>query len=124
MITVPCTWFVGVKKRKNYLNLNTYRNAHFIALNRSKKDYKEEIKEELNKLGVFKKIKPVYKYYLPRKCDIGNVHSILEKYFLDALVELGHIQDDDCTQVIGADYEFVEYDKKNPRCEIFIEELI
>ena len=82
-IIVPCTFFLGAKKRKNFLNLNTYRNAHFIALNNAKKQYKEVIQGELDKLSAFRMIKPQYRYYLPRKCDIGNVHAVLEKFFLD-----------------------------------------
>ena len=122
-IIVPCTFFLGAKKRKNFLNLNTYRNAHFIALNNAKKQYKEVIQGELDKLSAIRMIKPHYRYYLPRKCDIGNVHAVLEQFFLDALVESGYLDDDDCKRVIGADYEFIEFDKDNPRCEIIIKEL-
>jgi hypothetical protein len=123
IITVPCTWFIGTAKRKNYLNLNVYRNCYFHSLNNAKKSYKMEIKKDVLKLPMYKKIKPVYRYYLPRKCDIGNVHAVLEKFFLDALVEFDRLEDDNCHQVIGADYEFVKMDKNQPRCEIEIREL-
>ena len=122
-IEVPSVLFMGTKKRKNYLNLSTYRNAHFILLNNAKKEFKRLVKDEVLKLGNFKKIKPKYRYYIPRKADIGNINSVVEKFFLDAIVELGIIEDDDCYRVIGGDYEFVRIDREQPRCIITIEEL-
>ena len=113
----------GKDKMQNALNLNFYRNAHYIFNDRAKKEFKQIVSDQINELNNFKKIKPVYRYYLKTKADIGNVHSIVEKYFLDALVEFGKINDDDCHQVIGADYEFVEIDRINPRCEIIIKEV-
>jgi len=113
----------GKEKFSNALNINFYRNAHYIFNDRAKKEFKDIIRDDVSALPVFFKVKPVYKYYLRQKADVGNVHSVIEKYFLDALVELGKIPDDDCYQVTGADYEFAGIDRDNPRCEITIEEL-
>ena len=113
----------GKDQFKNALNLNFYRNAHYIFNDRAKKQFKEIIAPQVRALDVYTKLKPTYRYYLARKADMGNVHSIVEKYFLDAIVEFGKIGDDDCYQVIGADYEFVEVDKENARCEIELREV-
>ena len=113
----------GKPKFSNALNLNFYRNAHYIFNDKAKKQFKELIKDQIEKSPKFKKIKPKYRYYLRSKADVGNVDSVVSKYFLDAFVELGKIEDDDCFQVIGGDHEFVDIDRENPRCEIEIEEL-
>jgi hypothetical protein len=62
------------------------------------------------------------KYYLKREADIGNIHSVVEKFFLDSLVTLGRLPDDGPRYVVGATYEFAGYDTKRPRCEIEIME--
>ncbi len=113
----------GKNQFKNALNLNFYRNAHYIFNDRAKKEFKEIISPQINALKGYSVIRPVYRYWLARKADIGNVHSVVEKYFLDALVETGKIKDDSCNDVLGADYEFMGIDRENPRCEIEIKEL-
>ena len=60
------------------------------------------------------------RYFLKREADIGNIHSVVEKYFLDALVESHRLPDDGPRYVVGANYEFAGFDVKNPRCEIEI----
>ena len=112
--------------KKNHLNLNTYRNLHFQSLNNGKKKFKNLIKEDALKLPVFNNpVKLEYLYFLrdKRLVDVGNIHSVVEKYFLDALVELGRIEDDNYQYVIGASYYFGGIDKDNPRCEVTIKEV-
>ena len=113
----------GKEQFKNALNLNFYRNAHYIFNDRAKKQFKEIIAHQIRALDIYTKLKPTYRYYIARKADMGNIHSIVEKYFLDALVECGKINDDSCYDVIGGDYEFVIVDKENPRCEIELKEI-
>ena len=84
-----------------------------------KKAYKETVRTQIQ--GILKVTWPVkvqYRYYLQRKADVGNFHAIVEKFFLDSLVELGRLPADDVQYVIGANYTFAGYDPKNPRCEI------
>lgn len=105
------------------LNLNWYRNAHFQTNNEVKIQYRALMKEQIQQIvSISWPIKPAYRYFLSRRCDIGNVHSVVEKYFLDALVELGRLPDDGPKYVVGANYEFAGFDVKNPRCEIEIME--
>lgn len=122
-ITIPCYMQIG---KKNHLNLNTYRNLHYQSLNTGKKKFKKLVKDDIQELPVFEK--PVvlkYKYFLrdKRLVDVGNINSVVEKYFLDALVEFGKIEDDNYNYVIGSSYEFGGIDKDNPRCEVEIIEL-
>jgi len=58
-----------------------------------------------------------------RLFDVGNVGSVVEKFFLDALVEFGKLEDDNylfCPEVI---YQFGSVDKLNPRIEVHINEF-
>ena len=122
-ITIPCYMNVG---RKNHLNLNTYRNLHYQSLNSGKKKYKNLVKADVMELPVFENpIVLKYKYFLRdrRLVDVGNINSVVEKYFLDALVELGRIKDDNYNYVVGAGYLFGGIDKDNPRCEVEIKQL-
>lgn len=57
-----------------------------------------------------------------RLCDVANVCSVVDKFFLDALVESGKLPDDNYQYVPKVTYEFGGYDKGNPRIEIIIEE--
>lgn len=103
------------------LNLNWYRNVHFQVSNEVKRQYLDEIREQIQQIITVKwPVKLRCKYYLKRKADVGNIHSVVEKFFLDAMVELHRLPDDGPSYVVGADYEFAGFDQKNPRCEIEI----
>lgn len=103
------------------LNLNTYRNLHFQINNQAKHHYRSLMRNQIEGItSIIWPIKLRCRYFLKRECDIGNIHSVVEKYFLDALVELKRLPDDGPRYVVGANYEFAGYDTKNPRCEIEI----
>jgi len=94
-----------------------------MKLDKAKKAYKQLIKNQILALPKMGKIEISYSYYLRQKADLGNVHAILEKFFLDALVELGKIDDDNCEIIAKDCKEFIEYDRNNPRCIIEIKEV-
>jgi len=84
------------------------------------------VKEDVLKLPFFDKpVRIDYLYFLrdKRLIDVGNINSIVEKYFLDALVELGKLQDDNYNFVVGGGYLFGGIDRDNPRCEVTITEV-
>jgi len=108
-------WFI--------LNLNNYRNAHYLVLNRTKINYKAAMANQIQLLPVIDY--PIHIEYIlypgtKRKCDVGNVISVHQKYFEDALVEMGRIEDDDYTFVPSYNGAFGAVDKDNPRVEIYI----
>lgn len=119
-LKVPIT-----KKKYFILNLNNYRNTHFFVLNKAKIVYKEMMQEQLSKLNKYKKIRIKYTLYPKTNhlTDIGNVTSIHQKLFEDALVETGLLEDDNYLFIIGSTQAFGEIDKDNPRVEIEIEEI-
>ena len=103
------------------LNLNWYRNAHFQISNKAKIQYKQEMAEQIQSIVSIRwPVTIEYEYWLKVKSDIGNVHSVVEKFFQDALVCLGRIPDDNVSYITGANYRFMGFDRKNPRCEITI----
>lgn len=114
-----------IKGKKDYpLNLNWYRNAHYFALNDSKIAFKELVEPFLRQIRPFTKVTIKYTVYAPnkRKFDISNVCSIVDKYFSDALVELGKLEDDSYEFLSMVQYQFGGIDKENPRVDILIEE--
>ncbi len=107
------------KKKCFYLNLNQYRNAHYLLLNNSKKKFKEIIQGEILNLPELNEIELSYTLFVgsKRKLDISNICSIIDKYFCDALVELGKLPDDNYDYIKKISYSFGGIDKLNPRCE-------
>lgn len=57
-----------------------------------------------------------------RNCDLGNICSIHQKFFEDALVELGKLPDDNYEMISEVNYRWGGIDKLNPCLEIMIEE--
>ena len=61
-----------------------------------------------------------YKLYYSRKCDQFNFISIVDKFFLDTLQELGCIEDDSCDYVNHTLSTPEKVKKINERVEITI----
>lgn len=124
--TVQSPLSVEITKKKRFiLNLNNYRNASYFLLNTAKKNYKQTVLPQLKQLPQFKKVKLTYVFYpnSRRRYDISNVCSIVDKFFSDALVESGHLDDDNYNYLSDVHYQFGSIDKDNPRVDILIEDL-
>ena len=119
---VPLFFETGVKKKKKqYLNLNLYRNMPFHLNNNLKK----EMKGLVTKLGLkfhYETFNIHYKLFLPdnRLRDISNVCSVIDKYVCDALVENGNVPDDNYQHLDRVLYTFGGVDISNPRCEVTV----
>lgn len=116
------------KKKQFILNLNNYRNVYFRALNNAKIKYKAAVMDEIERecyypLNIIAIHYTVFKGD-HRRCDIGNIASIHQKFFEDALVELGHLPDDSYKNIPVCSYSFGGIDKDNPRVEIRIFNLL
>ena len=114
-------------KTKDFiLNLNVYRNTHYQTLNKVKINYKEAVKPQIAKLPKYGKIALVFTLYPKTRLltDISNVCSIHDKFFCDALVEFGKIEDDNYKFVPEITYRIGHVDKENPRVEIEIKEIL
>ena len=125
-IKVPTVIYLPKKTKpdKRYpLNLNHFRNAHYTENNNAKKQYKAMIVPDLLPISNGK-IKIRYGLVLAQqRGDVANVCAIVDKFFCDALVELGYIADDDYKTVVAVEYYFMGIDKSNPHCLVTIEEV-
>lgn len=108
--------------KKIIINLNGYRNWHYIISNEAKKKYKLAIREQLRGLKYNTPINLTFKLFKGsrRKSDRANVLSIHEKFFCDALTEYGVIEDDSDEFIGETRYCSGGLDKLNPRVEIMI----
>lgn len=109
-----------------YINLNNYRNASFHLLSDVKLMFKEQVTAKVQALPKMDRIAISYLLYpgTHRITDTSNVCSIADKFFSDALVELGRLPDDNYKHLLGTQYLFGAVDPQNPRVEahIFIQE--
>jgi len=126
LITVESPLFVMLprktkKDRKVFLNLNVYRNLHYHVNSDIKLMYNEIMKERLcfEILGTF-----ALEFVLFKKSNLeldrSNILCIVEKFFCDALIFHGCIQDDNDKIIKKTTYETGGVDKENPRVEIKI----
>ena len=108
------------KKKKFIMNLNNYRNAHYQALNNAKIAYKAALADQIANMRRMVMVRIHYTLYpkTRRLTDIGNVISIHKKFFEDAMVEFGKLEDDNYKFITSSSESFGEVDKSNPRVEI------
>ena len=113
------------KKRKNYLNLNIYRNMPFHMNNNLKRDMKRIVAGACPPFN-YTCFELEYKLYLPNqmKRDISNVCSVIDKFQCDALVELGYVPDDNYDYLKKVTYLFGGIDRDKSRCEVTVTEVI
>lgn len=124
IVNLPYSIPIGKKDDKFYVNLNQYRNAHYHTLNSAKIAFKELISDQVKQLPKFNVIKLWYRVFAPSKrlVDTNNICSIADKFFCDALVEAGKLEDDNYNFLIETRFTFGGIDKGNPRVEVEIEE--
>lgn len=101
------------KQKYFYFNLNNYRNAHFQVLNKTKKWFETwfmllAVKQKCPEPP----LELIYKIWLKRKADLGNVGSVVDKYMEDALVKNRIIKDDNVDIVKKISFIFCGYDKE------------
>lgn len=105
-----------------YLNLNVYRNLHYILNNNAKEIYNEIMRPQLQGLKLKTPIELTFVLYKKqnRKIDRSNALSIVEKFFCDALVAHGCIPDDNDDYIKATHYQSGGVDPQDPRVEVFI----
>lgn len=125
-VDVPYWVMMGKKKPKPfYLNLNTYRNAHFQKLNKAKEAFHDTCKDRLQGLPIFSQVALTYTLYpkTNQLCDTANICCIVDKFVCDSLVECGRLRDDNYQIVKTVAFHFGNVDKENPRVEVSIEPM-
>ena len=110
--------------KKFALNLNVYRNAHYQVLNKAKIIFKNQLFQNYPEIQEIKAHQVEIGYYIER-CDkrvfdTMNIISIVDKFFLDALVESGCIPDDNYKYVRYKVIQTSAYPVKMPNKKIHI----
>jgi Holliday junction resolvase RusA-like endonuclease len=113
---------VKTKDKRVYLNMNTYRNLHYVTNNNAKKAYLEAIREQIKGLVIQTPVNITYRVLKPskRRLDKMNVIAVVSKYLLDALTEVGFWEDDNDDFVKKETIMPTVYDKGNGRVEVII----
>ena len=129
IITLPLEVWIPRKTREDkrfILNLNYYRNAHYMTLNDAKHEWAKYV--QMAALGI-EPIPGRFRFTYTtfpatgRAFDLGNVCPIIQKFTDDALIDSGLIKDDNYKIVSEINYRFGKVDKENPRAELMIEEI-
>lgn len=113
------------KDRRIALNMNVYRNLHHSVNGQAKKLYLELLREQLEGLHIQTPVEITYKVFKPTKriLDKMNVVSVVSKFLLDAITELGCWEDDNDNFVKTETILPTEIDRSNPRVEVLIKEI-
>ena len=128
---IPLSFELGKKKkRKYYLNLNTYRNLHYHVNSDLKILVKEYIKEYIlpfkgDSLSISEPVEIEYIIFpgSKRRMDLDNM-VVIAKYVQDALVELGILKDDSYTYIPKISFSFGSLDPdKKGYCKVTIKEV-
>ena len=113
------------KDKKVSINLNTYRNQHFLVESKCKKEFKELMRNQLEGIEFKTPVEITYKVYKAskRQLDKMNVISIASKYLMDAITEFGCWLDDNDDIIKKETILPTEIDKSNPRVEVLIKSI-
>lgn len=115
----------GVAK-KGAISVNWYRNAHFQQANNAKIEFKKLIQGQLDSFDKIKTpIKIKYTYYkkIDNSPDLDNFIGTVKKFFQDALVESGLIEEDNINFIIENSERYGGLDRENPRVDAEIIEI-
>ena len=123
-ITLPLPRYRRKGKSK-LLTLNDYRNMHYAISNNAKHEYantawlhlRPHRKKRYNRIS----IEYVLYFDTGHRRDIGNVGSITDKFFSDALVDSGIIDDDSQQYVTEVSFRYGGIGPE--RVEITIKEI-
>ena len=115
---IPLYYEVEYKTKSNktiLINNNWYRNAHYQIANKVKHYYKElvldqiEDPKEMNEVRIECEL-----YYKSVVSDLDN-YSILLKFVLDPLQEIGVLVNDNVKYVKEINWKVIKQDKLDPR---------
>ena len=110
-------------KKNSARILRTRSGAPFVAPSKAYGDYEtdclRQIKKPRSPISARVNVRCVYYMKTARRVDLAN----LIEATTDILVKAHVLEDDHCRIVAGHDGSRVEYDKQNPRVEIWFEEM-
>lgn len=115
------------KDERYWLNLNKYRNTQHFKLNAVKSLFHEYAAPQMKPLEPFSR--PVMIHYdihfhSNGRADTGNYSSVVSKFFEDALVEHGLIEDDTKDDILFTSYAPCGVVPKTGKVRIMVSEDI
>ena len=118
----------GKKVHEFKLNLNEYRNLHYIHLNAAKQQFNHDIFYTVRDFKSHELAPPyrvTYQLWAPFRVqlDLMNVCSVVDKFVCDALVKYGILIDDSYQYITAVDSRFAGIDKANPRVVVTLESV-
>lgn len=108
------------------VNLNWFRSAHHRNYDAAKVAYANHMKEQLTSVdGPKGKLHINYDYYAARNNspDLDNFVGAAKKFFQDAMVKHGFIEEDNVNVIVSASEKYCGIDRANPRIEATIQVL-
>lgn len=123
IVSCPLSVMRGVRKPKPWrFNLNEYRNANYLLLNEVKQSFKIMVEDQVLVLPRFNTAQFEYLLYpgSHHEIDVANICCVIDKFFSDAIVELGRLPADSYWYLNKVTYAFAEVDKRNPRVDVKI----
>lgn len=110
-------------KKNSARILRTRSGTPFVAPSKVYVDYETDCLRQIKKLRspISARVNVRCVYYMPTRRRVDLVNLI--EATCDILVKAGVLEDDHCRIVAGHDGSRVEYDKENPRAEIWIKEM-
>ena len=112
--------------KKGAINVNWYRNAHYQTSNSAKIKFKKMIKAQLDQFDKIETpIKIKYTYYKKanNSPDLDNFVGTVKKFFQDALVESGLIEEDNINFIVESSERYGGLDREKPRVDAEIIEI-
>ncbi len=126
-LTLPVyyTQVFKTKPAKTFLvGMNWYRNAHHFIKNEVKTWFTDDILRQLRELNATPILGPyeiaIVYHYKSKVSDLGNVCGLASKHVNDAFEKYGLIENDNVKFCKKEAYYVGEYDKENPRAEVFV----
>lgn len=127
LVKISMPIYKAKKKGKMLLAWNQLALLHYRTRNTLKVWYNDMVTNKL--VGeVFDEYDGLYEsvitlYYENSRCDMSNVCSIADKFFLDTAQNLGIVTNDNVRRYVKATYIVGGQDKENPRVEIELYKL-
>ena len=125
-VNLPIYYEIEYKTKDNktiLINNNWYRNAHYQIANKVKHHYKNLVLDQvkvpvkMNKVNIECNL-----YYKSMVSDLDN-YSIILKFLLDPLQEIGVLTNDNVKYVKEITWKVTGRDKLEPRIEFIIKEI-
>ncbi len=130
IVKVICPLYIDLprktkKDKRIYINMNTYRNLHYVVSNKVKKMYLEAVREQLEGITIQTPVCVTYKVFkgTARRLDKLNVISVTAKFLMDAVTELGCWEDDNDDIIKTETILPTEIDRGHPRVEVIIKSI-